>query len=129
MDKAKIHIYCGDGMCVKSGIDDFCNKDRKVTVKGLAEKEVEADKVTWPIPTKELGNDLPELYQRINQTTDKVKRFLVANGVKEKIDKILIGMPDFAVKNEYIKIRLKMLNKHYDTDLKTLMRRVAEETK
>ena len=71
------------GMCVKSGIDDFCNKDRKVTVKGLAEKEVEADKVTWPIPTKELGNDLPELYQRINQTTDKVKRFLVANGVKE----------------------------------------------
>ena len=37
------------GLCLKCGIDDFANKDRKVTVKGLAEKEVEADNVTWPI--------------------------------------------------------------------------------
>ena len=71
------------GMCIKAGIDDFADKDRKVTVKGLAEKEVEADKVTWPIPTKELGNDLPELYQRINLTTQKVKSFLKQHGVKE----------------------------------------------
>ena len=41
------------GLCIKWGIDDFANKDRKVTVKGLAEKEVEADKVTWPILSKE----------------------------------------------------------------------------
>lgn len=45
------------GLCLKCGIDDFANKDRKVTVKGLAEKEVEADKVTWPILFKETGND------------------------------------------------------------------------
>jgi nucleoside 2-deoxyribosyltransferase len=49
--------------------------------------------------------------------------------VKEKIDKILIGMPDYAIKNNYIKIRLKMLNKYYDTDLKTLMYRVVEALK
>ena len=30
------------GMCIKAGIDDFADKDRNVTVKGLAEKEVEA---------------------------------------------------------------------------------------
>ena len=48
---------------------------------------------------------------------------------EENIDKILIGMPDFAIKNDYIKIRLKMLNKHYDTDLKTLMYRTVEELK
>lgn len=42
------------GVCIKWGIDDFVNKDRKVTVKGLSEREVEADKVTWPIPTKEM---------------------------------------------------------------------------
>lgn len=47
----------------------------------------------------------------------------------DHIHKILIGMPDFAIKNDYIKIRLKMLNKHYDTDLKTLMYRVVEELK
>ena len=50
------------GLCIKWGIDDFANKDRVVTVKGLAEKEVEADKVTWPIQTKEIGADLPALY-------------------------------------------------------------------
>ena len=37
------------GLCIKWGIDDFANKDRKVTVKGLAEKEVEADTGTWPL--------------------------------------------------------------------------------
>ena len=72
------------GLCIKWGIDDFANKDRNVTVKGLAEKEVEADKVTWPIPTKELGNDLPELYQRINTTTAKVKAFLKQHGIKDE---------------------------------------------
>lgn len=71
------------GLCVKSGMDGFTNKDRKVTVKGLAEREVAADKVTWPIVTKELGNNLPELYTRINETTDKVKMFLKRNGVKD----------------------------------------------
>ena len=71
--------------------DDFANKDRNVTVKGLAEKEVEADKVTWPIPTKELGNDLPELYQRINTTTAKVKAFLKLHGIKD--DEINVNAP------------------------------------
>ena len=72
------------GMCIKAGIDDFADKDRNVTVKGLAEKEVEADKVTWPRPTKELGNDLPELYSRINATTQKVKIFLKQHGLKDE---------------------------------------------
>lgn len=70
------------GLCIKWGLEDFSGRDRKVTVKGLAEKEVMADKVTWPIQTKELGDDLPELYGRINATTVKVKAFLLANGVK-----------------------------------------------
>lgn len=71
------------GLCIKWGIDDFADKDRTVTVKGLAEKEVEADKVTWPILTKEIGDDLPALYTRINSTTAKVKAFLKQNGVKD----------------------------------------------
>lgn len=52
------------GFCIKSGLESVISKDRKVVVKGLAEKEVEADKVTWPIVSKEIGNDLPELYQK-----------------------------------------------------------------
>ena len=65
------------GLCIKWGIDDFANKDRKVTVKGLAEKEVEADKVTWPILSKEMGNNLPELYNLIAVKQAKIKKFLV----------------------------------------------------
>lgn len=71
------------GLFIKWGIDDFANKDRKVSVKGLAEKEVEADKVTWPILSKELGNNLPELYNRIAVTQNVIKRFLIQHGIKE----------------------------------------------
>ena len=79
------------GMCINDGIDDFVNKDRVVTVKGLAEKEVEADKVTWPIVSKELGNDLPELYKRLGDTQQKIKNFLTSNGVKP--DEISVNAP------------------------------------
>ena len=72
------------GLFIKAGIDNFANKDRKVTVKGLAEREVPADKVTWSIGTKVTGNDLPLLYESINIQTDKIRRFLRQNGLEEK---------------------------------------------
>ena len=71
------------GLCVKAGIDDFTNKDRRVVVTGLAEKEVDADKVTWPIVSKEIGNNLPELYHKIAVTQTSIKRFLKAGGVAD----------------------------------------------
>lgn len=79
------------GWFIKAGIDDFANKDRRVNVKGLAEQEVEADKVTWPIVSKEVGNDLPGLYDRIGATQRKIKNFLVSNGIKE--DELTINAP------------------------------------
>ncbi len=71
------------GLCLKSGIDNFVNKDRKVTVKGLAEMEVPADKVTWPIVTKEMGNDLQMLYSDINAKNKTVVNFLKRNGLTD----------------------------------------------
>lgn len=71
------------GWCVKSGIDNFANKDRKVTVKGLAEREVKADKVTWSITTNEMGDDLPTLYENVNSKTGKIKAFLKQCGIDE----------------------------------------------
>lgn len=75
---------CVLGWLIKAGIDDFANKDRRVNVKGLAEREVEADKVTWPIVSKELGNDLPGLYEKVGATQAKIKAFLVRSGVEER---------------------------------------------
>jgi hypothetical protein len=71
------------GLFVKCGIDNFAAKDRKVTVKGLAEREVPADKVTWSIGTKVTGNDLPQLYENINVQTQKIKQFLLKHGLPE----------------------------------------------
>ena len=71
------------GWIVKCGMDNFSNKDRQVTVKGLAEREVPADKVTWSISTTEMGNDLPALYQRISEQAGKIKKFFVDNGLDE----------------------------------------------
>jgi hypothetical protein len=79
------------GWCVKSGIDNFANKDRKVTVKGLAEREVKADKVTWSLSTNEMGNDLPTLYENINAKTRIIKAFLKQNGIAE--DEVTVNPP------------------------------------
>ena len=79
------------GFCIKWGIDDFANRDRNVTVKGLAEKEIEADKVTWPVQFKEMGNDLPELYDRIALKQQQIKTFLLKNGIK--VNEIEVNAP------------------------------------
>jgi len=50
-------VMQGLGLVMK-GLDHFAQKDRVVTVKGLAEMEVNANKVTWPLKYKEMGNDL-----------------------------------------------------------------------
>lgn len=69
------------GWCVKGGIDDFANRGRKVTVKGLAVMEVPANLVTWPIVTKQTGNDLVKLYADINRTNTAISNFLKQNGI------------------------------------------------
>ena len=64
------------GGAIKNGIVQFKEMDRTVTAKGLCEKEVKADKVTWPLKFKELGNDPAELYERIVKDTKAVVAFL-----------------------------------------------------
>lgn len=71
------------GWFVKGGIDNFSNKDRKVTVKGLAEREVKADKVTWSLSYNQMGDDLRTLYENINSKTGIIKAFLRLNGIEE----------------------------------------------
>lgn len=79
------------GGAIKSGIVKFKEMDRTVTAKGLCEKEVKADKVTWPLKFKELGNDPAELYDRIESNTQTVVSFLKANGLSD--DEISIAPP------------------------------------
>lgn len=71
------------GFALKAGIDNFTNRDRVVTVRGLCEKEVRANKVTWPIVTKEMGNDLATIYTHIQSTNNAILQFLKSNGIAE----------------------------------------------
>lgn len=71
------------GAQIEDGIKDFVAKDRVVTVKGLAEMEVPANKVTWPLMYKEVGNDLTTLYNKINQTNKAIVDFLKQKGISE----------------------------------------------
>lgn len=70
------------GFAVRSGIVTFKSMDRSVVVKGLAEREVKADKVTWPLVYKELGNDPSEMYGILEKKNNKVVMFLKAAGIK-----------------------------------------------
>jgi len=72
------------GLCIKSGIDNFTNKDRRVTVKGLAEKEVDADKVVWTLKLNEPGDELKPIFGRLNAKVNIVKDFLKENGLEDK---------------------------------------------
>ena len=71
------------GFALKSGIDRFSDRDRVVTVRGLCEKEVQANKVTWPIVTKEVGNDLGAIYPKIEANNKAIMAFLTSNGLSE----------------------------------------------
>ncbi len=81
-------------LCLKSAIKGYGERDRVVTVRGLCEKEVQANKVTWPLVTKEMGNDLPTIYDRIQATNDKILQFLKSNGISA--DEISVNSPDVA---------------------------------
>ena len=74
------------GFCLKAGIDNFVNKGRNVEVKGLSEREVEANKVTWPITLKETGNEIQSLYSIIDAKTKIVKKFLITVAMKSSAD-------------------------------------------
>lgn len=79
------------GLCVYWGLCGLSQRDREVSVRGLAEREVMADHVIWPIVYKTTGNDLQALYDDINTANNKIVSFLKRNGVKA--DEINVGAP------------------------------------
>lgn len=80
------------GLSIKQGIGNFADKDRNINVKGLAEMEVPANEVTWPLVYKSLGNDLQVLYDNIKKSNETIKTFLKEKGIEEK--EISINAPE-----------------------------------
>ncbi len=70
----------------------FKSYDREVSVKGLAEMEVSADKVIWPVAYKEIGNDMVALYNTINQKNKIIVDFLKEKGLSD--EEISVSAPE-----------------------------------
>ena len=79
------------GLCVKLGFDSLHEDSRIVTVKGLAERDVEANQVTWPLSYKLVGDDLGVLYNDIAANNDAIISFLKSKGLEDS--DIYIGSP------------------------------------
>ena len=60
----------------------FKEYERTVTVKGLSERDYDADIVIWPIKFTAADNDLEALYNSIESNTAKIKAFLETNGIE-----------------------------------------------
>lgn len=65
--------------------------ERTVTVKGLSEHEYPADVVIWPIQFTAASNDVQSLYQALEKSSDKIKQFLLQQGVNA--DEISASVP------------------------------------
>lgn len=65
--------------------------ERYVTVKGLSEREVDADVAIWPIQITVVSNDLGQLEHDLLSHTETVKTFFSSQGFSE--EEITIGSP------------------------------------
>ena len=63
---------------------DVKDRDRVVFVRGLAEREVSADFVIWPIVYKEVGNDLADLSATLQSKSQILEKFLLENGIQKE---------------------------------------------
>lgn len=79
------------GMFIASGLGSIADRDRYVTVKGLAEREVLANKVVWPLPYKCVSNNIQELYNDIEKNKEIILAFLKNGGINE--DEIIVSAP------------------------------------
>ncbi|GAB1473350.1 SIMPL domain-containing protein [Bacteroidota bacterium] len=79
------------GVFIKSAVTSLKSYDRVVSVKGLAEKEVPANRVIWPVVYKEIGNDLMTLYKSISEKNRIIIEYLKSKGLDEK--EITISAP------------------------------------
>ncbi len=81
----------GLGQQISSAVLQSKALERSVVVKGLAEQEVAADVVIWPIRFSEVGNELPALYDAIEEKTALVQAFLQQNGFEP--GEVSLGAP------------------------------------
>lgn len=123
------------GFALRSGIVTFKDRDCQVSVKGLCEKEVKANKVTWPLVYKEIGSDPTAMYSTMEQKNQQIVKFLKAGGLTD--EEISVNPPSITDRqadnygNEMLSYRYKatsvitVTSQNVDR-VRTLMRKQTE---
>ena len=73
----------GAGSAVGGGIGDMRKAERLVTVKGLAERDVEANLATWRIPFRGVGDDAAAAFAQAETGRVAVRKFATDGGLGE----------------------------------------------
>lgn len=71
--------------------------ERTVTVKGLSEREFDADIVIWPIQFSAASNSLEDIYGTIDTSTAKIRSYLKDSGLEA--EEISISSPSIVDKS------------------------------
>jgi hypothetical protein len=71
------------GGLLGSGFREGRTSDRFVTVKGVAERQVEATLALWPLQIVAADNDLSAAQGRMNRMVQDTRAFLVAHGIDD----------------------------------------------
>ncbi|MCF0195311.1 MAG: SIMPL domain-containing protein [Bacteroidaceae bacterium] len=69
------------GIFTYVGLSSVANQHRTVAVRGLSEREVEANMVTWPVVYRVIGNDMQDIYSQIEAGNKTVTDYLTQNGL------------------------------------------------
>ena len=81
----------GAGWFAASGMAHLRTADRYVTVKGSAERIVDADLVVWPLSQTVGGNDLAAVQTQLDANTATVRAFLTGAGFGD--DEVVVSPP------------------------------------
>ncbi len=87
------------GFFVQKATEHLSANERTVVVKGLAERDVKADRVVWPISFRVSGNTLEEISAQNTLYTDKIIDLLVGAGLSK--DEITVQLPGIDDKTIY----------------------------
>jgi hypothetical protein len=90
------------GYFVKTGVANK-DRDRVISVQGVAETEITAEKVIWSLLYREWGNDLNYLQYNISSKNKLIIDFLKANGVAgNEIGVVPVEIQDTQADKEFV---------------------------
>jgi hypothetical protein len=81
----------GAGLLAGHGLTQLRTGDRYVTVKGSAERIIDADLVVWPLAQSVGGNDLKAVQAQLEANTRTIRDFLIQAGFRD--EEIVLSPP------------------------------------